>query len=431
MLGTSDSRLKCSMRHSPHKLLARIATREDSYLELKELVFSGQVVKGPKRSSLADEIAAFSNARGGILVLGVEEDTRDILGIPFEKLDSVGNLVTEICHEKIDPPVDAVIEKIRLPDSSGILQWVLLIEVERSLSVHRSPGGYYLRSGMSKRRMTHDQLFRLMQQRSTNRLIQFDKTTVPHTCISHLDPVLVDRLRTSRTSDDFQTLAVKLGMAVKYDNGSTNVTLAGVLLGTRHPERWIPNAFIHATAYRGKSIGEALNKSDYQIDVKDIHGPLDQQVAEACQFVARNQRLSARKTLGRTDFPQYAMTAVLEALVNAVVHRDYSIQRSKIRLRMFSDRLELYSPGELASTITPSTMAYRQATRNEVIASLLTKCVVPKEIDGLETSRRTLMDRRGEGVPIILEHSKALSGREPCYELIDGVELLLTIFAAG
>ena len=431
MLGISDLPLRCSMRYSPHRLLSRIATGEDTYLELKELVFSGQVVKGPKRSSLADEIAAFSNARGGMLVLGIEDDTREILGIPFEKLDSVGNLVTEICHDAIDPPVDAVIEKVRIPDSSGTQQWILVVEVERSLSVHRSPGGYYLRSGMSKRRMTQDQLGRLMQQRSRSRLIQFDETTVPHTWMSHLDPLLADRLRTSRTSDDFETLAVKLGMAVKRDSGNTNLTLAGVLLGTRHPERWIPNAFIQATAYRGKSIGEALNWANYQIDAKDIHGPLDQQVAEACQFVARNQRVSARKTLGRTDLPQYAMTAVFEALVNAVAHRDYSLQRSRIRLRMFSDRLELYSPGELVNTITPGTMAYRQATRNEVIAGLLTKCGVPKEIDGLETSRRTLMDRRGEGVPIILEHSKALSGREPCYELIDGVELLLTIFAAG
>lgn len=366
-----------------------------------------------------------------ILVLGVEDNTREILGIPFENLDSVGNLVTEIRHEALDPPVDAVIEKIRFPDSSGTLQWVLVIEVERSLSVHRSPGGYYLRSGMSNGRMTQDQLGRLMQQRSRNRLIEFDGTPVPHTWMSHLDPVLVDRLQTSRTSDDFESLAVKLGRAVKHDSRGANLTLAGVLLGTRRPERWTPNALIQAPAYRGKSIGEAQNKLNYRIDAKDIHGPLDQQVAEACQFVARNQRLSARKTLGRTDFPQYPMTAVLEALVNAVAHRDYSLQRSNIRLQMFSDRLELYSPGALASTITPSTMAYRQATRNEVIPSLLTKCGVSKGIDGLGTSRRTLMDRRGECVPIILEHSKALSGREPCYELIDGVELLLTIFAAG
>ena len=419
------------MRHSPHELLSRIASGEDSYLELKELSFSGKVLKGPKRNALADEIAAFSNARGGKLVLGIEDDTHEILGIPFENLDSVANLVTEICHDAIDPPVDAMVEKLELPDSSGSLQWVLLVELNRSLSVHRSPGGYYLRSGTSKRRMSQDQLGRLMQQRSRTRLIQFDETAVPKTWLSHLDPMLVERFRTSRTSDELETLAVKLGMAARDGSGDTNLTLAGVLLGTMHPEQWLPNAFIQATAYRGMSIGRALDKSNYQIDAKDIRGPLDQQVAEACRFVARNQRLSARKSLGRTDFAQYEMTAVFEALVNAVAHRDYSLQRSKIRLRMFSDRLELYSPGDLVNTMTPSTMAYRQATRNEVIASLLAKCKATKELEGLGTFRDTLMDRRGEGVPIILERSEALSGREPRYELIDGIELVLTIFAAG
>ncbi len=419
------------MRHGPHELHSRIAAGEDSYLELKQLFFSSKVQKSPKRNALADEIAAFYNARGGRLVLGIEDDTHEILGIPFENLDSVANLVTEICHDAIDPPVDAMVEKLELPDSSGSLRWVLLVELNRSLSVHRSPGGYYLRSGTSKRRMSQDQLGRLMQQQSRTRLIQFDETAVPDTWLSHLDPMLVGRFRTSRTSDGLETFEVKLGMAVRVGAGNTNLTLAGVLVGTMHPERWLPNAFIQATAYRGTSIGRALDKSNYQIDAKDIRGPLDQQVAEACRFVARNRRLSARKSLGRTDSPQYEITAVFEALVNAVAHRDYSLQRSKIRLRMFSNRLERYSPGDLVNTMTPSTMAYRQATRNEVIASLLAKCKVTNEIDRLGTLRDTLMDRRGEGVPIILERSQALSGREPRYVVIDGAELLLTIFAAG
>ena len=98
---------------------------------------------------------------------------------------------------------------------------------------------------------------------------------------------------------------------------------------------------------------------------------------------------------------------------------------------MDSNRLEIYSPGELVNTMTPEAMAYRQAARNEVITSLLAKCEVPTEIDGLKTVRSTLMDRRGEGVPIILERSQKLSGREPRYETIDGIELLLTVFAAG
>ncbi len=419
------------MRHETHELLSQIAAGEDSYLEFKELSFSGDVVKGRKRDALADEIAAFSNARGGKLVLGIEDDTREIRGVPLEKLDSVANFVTEICRDKIDPPVDAIIEKLELPDSSGNLRWVVLVEVERSLSTHRSPSGYYLRSGTSKRKMSQDQLGRLMQQRSRSRLIQFDETPVPSAAVFHLDSVLVDRFRTSRILDSTETLALKLGMAAKDDRGTTKLTVAGVLLGTTRPGKWLPNAFIQATAYRGASIGMPLDQPNYQLDAKDIRGPLDQQVAEACRFVARNQRVSARKTLGRRDLPQYDMSAVFEALVNAVAHRDYSLDRSKIRVRMFSNRLEIYSPGELVNTMTPEAMAYRQAARNEVITSLLAKCEVPTEIDGLKTVRSTLMDRRGEGVPIILERSQKLSGREPRYETIDGIELLLTVFAAG
>lgn len=430
MPAMSDLLWRDSVRHTRHKLLSQIAAGEDSFLEFKELVFSGKRLKGPKRNVLADEIAAFSNAHGGRLVLGIEDRTREVVGIPIEKLDSVARLVNEICHDAIDPPVDAVIERIDLPDSSGDLRWVLVLKMESSLSVHRSPGGYFLRSGLSKRRMTQDQLGRLMQQRSRSRLIQFDETAVPGTWMSHLSPALVDRFRTSRTSDDLQTLALKLGMATKTENGRTNLTLAGVLLGTRSPQRWLPNAFIQATAYRGTSIGKAIDEPNYQIDAKDIFGPLDQQVEESCQFVARNQRVAARKVLGRQDRPQYDMTAIFEALVNAVAHRDYSLQRSKIRIRMFSDRLELYSPGDLVNAMTPDSMEYRQATRNEIITSLLSKCDVSRRISYVNTTRNTLMDRRGEGVPIILERSESLSGQVPVYDLIDGTELLLTIFSA-
>ena len=98
---------------------------------------------------------------------------------------------------------------------------------------------------------------------------------------------------------------------------------------------------------------------------------------------------------------------------------------------MFASRLELYSPGELANTMTPETLAYRQATRNEAITSLLAKCKVPETIVGLKSSRGTLMDRRGEGVPLILDRSEAISGRTPLYETVDGSELRLTIFGAN
>ncbi|WP_293715278.1 ATP-binding protein, partial [Thiolapillus sp.] len=113
---------------------------------------------------------------------------------------------------------------------------------------------------------------------------------------------------------------------------------------------------------------------------------------------------------------------------NAVAHRDYSMAGAKVRLRLFDDRLELYTPGMLPNTMTPESLPYRQAARNEAITSLLARC--PIERDEFSAHRSHIMDKRGEGVPIILSRSEQLSGRAPEYRLIDDSELLLTIYAA-
>ena len=183
-------------------------------------------------------------------------------------------------------------------------------------------------------------------------------------------------------------------------------------------------------AYRGTSVANALDSPYYQLDAKDIVGPLDVQVADACHFVAKNQKVAARKTMGRVDWPQYDMTGVFEAVVNAVAHRDYAMYESKTRLKMFSDRIELHSPGGLSNTMTVDTLEYRQASRNEAIASLLARCAIPEGIVGLATQRETMMDRRGEGVTTILDRSEVLSGKRPEYWLFSEAELRLTIYAA-
>ena len=159
-------------------LLAGIVAREDSSIELREVGFRGSEVSGPGRDQLADELAAFANGRGGTLVLGADDESREILGIPLEKLDSVERTVTKVCADWIDPPLDATTKKRSLPDSAGISRWVVRVDVERSLSVHRSPGGYFRRLGSSKRKMAKDQLGRLFEQRSRDRLIRFDATVV-------------------------------------------------------------------------------------------------------------------------------------------------------------------------------------------------------------------------------------------------------------
>lgn len=200
-------------------------------------------------------------------------------------------------------------------------------------------------------------------------------------------------------------------------------------MASHDPRRWLPNAFIQAVAYRGEAVRPTGNEA-YQLDAADISGPLDQQAVEACRFVKRNMRVAAIKDLGRRDIPQFDLTAVFEALVNAVAHRDYAIYGAKIRLRLFSDRLEIYSPGMLANTMTVESLPCRQAVRNEAVVGLLAKCPITNVDPDILTDRRTLMDKRGEGVQIILDNSERLSGRRPEYRTIDDSELLLVIHAA-
>jgi predicted HTH transcriptional regulator len=258
-----------------------------------------------------------------------------------------------------------------------------------------------------------------------------DEQIVARAALSDLVRERWERFRTHRTQDSDEDLLAKLGMLRKDEAGAWRPTVAGVLLSAADPRVWLPNAFIQAVAYRGRSPVPQGSRELYQLDARDITGAIDAQVIEACRFVHRNMKVAATKDMGRRDIPQFDMAAVFEAVVNTVAHRDYSIQGSKIRLRMYSDRLEIYSPGTIPNTMTIESLPYRQAARNETLTSLLARCQVPREQGWLRTDRLSLMDRRGEGVRIILDRSEELSGKRPEYRLIDDAELLLTIFAAG
>jgi len=411
------------------KLLQKIGLGEDSSLELKEVKFVGNRVAAPSRDTLADELAAMGNGRGGTCVLGVSDKPRKVVGIPLPMLDSVEALVREVCNDSIDPPLFAHIERMLLPSGEGQNVPVLVVDVERSLYVHCSPGGYFHRVGSSKRKLAPDYLARLFQQRSQVRVIHFDEQIVPGIDIGGLSPALWERFRTPRTKDGRDDLLMKLGMAAADVDGVIRPTVSAVLMATQDPTQWMRNAFVQAVAYRGTSVVPESKSVPYQLDAKDITGPLDQQVLDACQFIYKNMRIYAKKEFGREDIPQFDMLAVFEAMVNAVVHRDYSIYGSKVRLRLFSDRLELYSPGGIPNTMTVDSLSYRQSARNDALASLLAQCRIP-DIAWLRTSRIMFMDRRGEGVRMILDESEALSGRRPEYRLLGEDELMLTIWAA-
>ena len=256
-----------------------------------------------------------------------------------------------------------------------------------------------------------------------HRIIRFDEQTVPGTTLDHLNPALWRRFRTVLSPKTDREFLEKMKLVAPDEDGILRATVSGLLMASDAPESFMPSAFIQAVCYRGRERNAA-----YQLDAKDITGPLDVQIREACKFVARNMRVFAIKAPNRIETPQFSMNAVFEAVTNAVAHRDYSIYGSKIRLHLFSDRLELFSPGTIPNTMTLESLPERQSSRNELLGSLLARC--PMNVEAAGSTRDCIMDRRGEGVPIILTESEKLSGKMPQYRLLDDAELLLTLFAA-
>ena len=397
------------MYDSPTELLQKIHSGEDSTIEFKREM--------PHRRSLADEIAAFANAKSGVILIGVD-DGGSIVGLDQEELNSAESSVVEICQDSIEPPVLIFTEKLWLDDKD-----VLKIEVHRSLFVHKSPGGYFFRQGSSKREMRPEYLARLLQSRSQARIIAFDEQFVPNTRLNTLRRDLYQRFFTEEPAEhEVEDLLLMRNLLVS-EGSELRASVAGLLMCHDRPDDYLYNSFIQAVFYRGK-----VKDANYQIDAKDFRGPLDRQIMDAYKFVDRYNQVSARKDIGRTERSQYSMRAVFEALVNAVVHRDYSRTASKIRLFMFADRLELSSPGALSNTLTVEKLRYGQATRNELLARLLSELTVEDNV-GRQVARRYFLERRGEGVGIILDESAALSGKIPVYKHIDET-LHLTIFAA-
>ena len=139
-------------------------------------------------------------------------------------------------------------------------------------------------------------------------------------------------------------------------------------------------------------------------------------------------RVAARKVPEREETPEYSVAAIFEAMVNAVAHRDYSMASRRIRLSMFSDRVEIDSPGRLPNGMTLAGMEASQATRNEVIASVFGRVPVG-DVPGAH-HRRYLMERRGDGVSIILQETQQTAGRAPEFSVVDESSLVLTIPAA-
>ncbi len=406
------------MAIDPSILWRQVALGEDSKLELKAVEVRGKKVSAPKRDRLADEIAAFGNARGGRLILGVTDDRAPQSLKPAE-LDAVVRLVDEICNDSIKPPLDYDVLRVAAPAGGG----AVVVEIPPSFAVHRSPGGHFHRRGGVKRQMDSTQVWRLAQVRGLSDTGSTDTQVVRGTGVNSLDRALWRRYASSRVDDPPEVALAKLKFVKPDPQGTLRATVGGVLLAARAPQEWLPNAWIQAVCYRG---GQA--DAGHQLDAREITGPLDKQIRGAMDFVVRNRRVPAYKDPARVENPQFSARAAFEAVVNAVVHRDYAVTGSRIRLFMFDDRLELYSPGGLCNSMTTDDLRTSQFTRNELLASRLSQCSTG-DVAGAG-GRSCFIDRRGEGIAVIEDETLSLAGQRPTFELVGGRELKLVMPAA-
>ena len=395
------------------QILNQLRAGEDGRAEFKEVRLGDRGVLSPDTEALSGELVALANAAGGGIFLGVA-DSGAVAGIPPSRVDAVERWVVDVATHNCEPPIRPILRKVLLPDDGGDDRHVLLAEVPRGLHVHRtSSGRYYMRVGSTKRDLTPPELARLFQERG--REYVFDEQPVLTAAIDDLNRNRFEAFFGRSPTIPWLDLLRNTRVTLRDENGVDRPTVAGLLTFGTEPTDLLPSAFVEAACYRDEQLS-----SDDLVHAERLAGPVPDQIDAAVAFVARfMQRPPSTRSSSGAD-TQYNLDVVDEAIVNAVAHRDYAISGSKIRLFLFADRLELYSPGKLPNTITLDEMPYRTFTRNQLLVSFLSRI----------RSKRTgqvFLESRGEGVRKILQDGEAHSGRRPAYELF-GDELRLTLW---
>lgn len=393
---------------SEAEILAQIKDGEDQYREFKRLINNPE--------SVAGEIVAFANTQGGRLYIGVDDDGT-IIGCPDPA--RVTTSLTHICRDRCRPPITPGLEQVSV---GGRVVIVLDVspELNRQKPYSTQGGRFYLRVGANKRDATGRELIRIAQSAGE---LHYDESPVRGAELSSLsrhafgdyyqrqfDIPLEDGLHQSGLS--LERLLRNMRLLDDLE-GIPTLTVAAVLVFGADPQRLLPQGRLSAVAFAGPDEDSAV------LDRKEITGRLPQIIEDTRVFLRRNVRVAAQE-LGfeRRDFHQYNLNALGEAVVNAVAHRDYSLSGSQIRLFVFSDRIEVRSPGRLPNSVTLDNIKLGvHAERNRRIVSLL--------------AHLGYMSAIGTGVPrLIIRLSRQLSEREPEYSLV-GEELRLCIWGAN
>jgi ATP-dependent DNA helicase RecG len=383
-------------------LAREIALGEDSTRQFKRDITHAD--------ALAAEMAAFANAEGGTLYLGVADDG-STPGLAPDDVKRLNQLIGNVANHAVRSALTVSTKNVALPNG----RIVIVVTVPKGLDkpyFDRS-GVIWLKAGADKRRInSREELRRFFQLTDP-----FHADELPTKAIlDALDAVrfrdflrdTYDQPLPSRASDRLRLL-VNLNLATH--SGALN--LAGLLLFGEQPQRFKPQFVVKSVAYPGRDI----HVSAYE-DTEDFAGPLRRVFDGALAFILRNLRkVQGAHGVNSPGTPEVPPIVFEELLVNALVHRDYLVS-APIRIFVFDDRVDIISPGTLPNHLTVANIRVGNSNlRNPILASFAAKGLLPYRGLGSGIPRAleawpdiTFRDDR-DGALFVASVSRARAGR--------------------
>jgi ATP-dependent DNA helicase RecG len=313
---------------------------------------------------LSETFAALANSDGGIVIVGIDPQGLAVKGVRDPDASREKALAAGL---RCEPPL--VLPRPELAVLEG--KQLLVVSVPAGLPhAYALRGKYMAREGKKNRVLGPRQLRQLLRERGE---ANYEAQVVPGATLDDLDYESLSAYAKLFLSQEGQRQRAEEALDLLYRRGclaregnQLRPTVSGLVLFGREPQRLLPSAEILLAKYSGKEMSDTFIR-------ETSRGPLAEQIRSAEAFVVSNMRKGARiGELLREERPEYPVPAVREAIVNAVAHRDYAIRGEEIRVLMFSDRIEVYSPGRLPGHITVDNIVEERFARNEVIVQVLT-----------------------------------------------------------
>ena len=361
----------------------------------------------PKR--LYDTLSSFSNQDGGgILLFGIDEK-QSFIPVGVYDLQDLQKKVTEQCNQMV-PPVRAVFTLAEIdgfPICSAEIPSLDLVERPCYYSGTGRIKGSYIRVGDADLPMTDYEIYTYEAFKCH---VHDDERVLERAELSLLDSDKIQRYiqKMKEEKPGFSKLSEEQIYEMLSITRKGIPTLAAILNFGLYPQGYFPQLAVTAIVVPGKEIGDVGQNSERFLDNKRIEGTLSEMLAESLNFCRRNMKVRTiinPETGERTDKPEYPVEAIREAMLNALIHRDYShfTEGTPIQIDFFTDRMEIHSPGGLYGRMTVADLGTAKPDlRNPTLATMSEFLLnTENRYSGIPTIRRE-MAKAGLPAPVFI-----------------------------